>query len=163
MSIDRMPGMDRRRSSGQGARAGGHGSMVARVSSTVVWSRRTDGFRPSSSAHAAMIFSRSSNHPRGEEGVLTDHRADVPSAPPIGTRACTHPPMTAPSHPTGGFLSGGPVELGDHTAGQLHGPPGFFGSDRSGGLGGGGGGAAVHPPRGAPGSDHRVPEGLEPP
>jgi hypothetical protein len=53
--------------------------MVARVSSIVVWSSRTDGFRAPSSAHAAMTFSRSARTtPRGEEEVLTDHRTDGP-------------------------------------------------------------------------------------
>src|ERR687891_391910 len=143
--------MDRRRSSGQGARAGGQVSMVARVSSTVVWSRRTDGFRPPSSAHAAMILSRSARTtPRGEEEVLTGHRADGPLSS-FDARTGPHPPMMVPSHPAGGVPSGGPVELGDHSAGQLHGPPGFFGSDRSGCLGGRGGGPAGPPLPGAGG------------
>ena len=53
--------------------------MVARVSSTVVWSPRTDGFRARSSVHAAMASVDRLKPPlRGEGEVLTDHRADGP-------------------------------------------------------------------------------------
>src|SRR5918999_2420914 len=74
----------------------------------------------------------------------------------------SRPPMTAPSHPAGGVPSGGSVELGDHSAGRLYGPPGLFGSDRTGRLGRRGGGPAVQPLGVAAVSDHRVTEGMEP-
>src|SRR5688500_6237862 len=72
------------------------------------------------------------------------------------------PAMTAPSHSAGGVPSGGPVELGDHSAGRLYRPPGLFGADCPQCLGRRGGGPAVQPLGVAAVSDHRVTEGMEP-